>query len=178
MRPRTLTAIVLAVIVVLGVLAWIPIRGILQYRATYPGPVTFVGHADGAFGTEYYRVFMWRAPDDTSPLPPVKVFIQGTAYALSDLNDDLMQSLGGTAHKGGLKDAADVYFQYRFENGRLTWFSLDPRHPALPPSPDQGQTDRFYLQFGDGPPFLLPVSQAQLIQYAGRPQNISRDIAN
>lgn len=162
----------------LGGLAWIPLRSILQYRAAYPGPVTFIGRADGMFGTEYYRVYMWRDGADSSPLPDVAVYLKGTPYALSAMTDDLMQSLGGTAREGGLKDAAGFYFQYRFENGRLIYFALYPSRAALPQAPDEWRDDRFYIQVGDGPPFTFPVSHGQLVQYAGLPQGISRNIAN
>jgi hypothetical protein len=171
-------AIVVLVVIALGMLAWIPLRSILQFRATYPGPITFIGRADGALGTEYYRVYMWRDPSDSSPLPDVTVYLRGTPYALSALTDETVQSLGGTAGEGGLKDAADYYFQYRFENGNLTYFALYPSHAALIAAPDEWRDDRFYIQVGDGPPFLFPVSHGQLVQYAGAPQDISRNIAN
>jgi hypothetical protein len=178
MRRFAIPLIGLVVIAALGVLAWIAFRSVAQFRATYPGPVTFIGHADGAFGTEYYRAYMWRTPTDQSPLPDTAVYLKGTRYALSELTDELLQSLGGTAHEGGLKDAADFYFQYRFENGRLTYFALYPSHAALPPAPETPESDRFYIQIGDGPPFVLPVSQSQLVGYAGKPMRVSRGLAN
>jgi len=178
MRRFLKPAIVLMVILGLCAPVWLFVRGILQARATYPGGLTFIGVAEGLFGTEYYRAFMWRDPADRSPLPDVTVYIEGIPYGLSELTDELMQSLGGTAHDGGLKDSADYYFQYRFENGRLTSLSLYPSHPSLPPPPQDGRTDRFYIQVGEGPPFLLPVSQPELIRYGGRPERISRYLAN
>ncbi len=178
MRRFAIPLIGLGILAALGVLGWIAFRGIAQYRATYPGAVTFVGTADGAFGTQYYRAFMWRAPADQSPLPDVAVYLKGTRYALADLSDELMQSLGGTAHEGGLKDPADYYFQYRFENGRLTYFALYPSPGTPPPSSAPSDLDRFFLQVGDGPPFTLPVSGAQLEAYAGEPLDVSAGLAN
>ncbi len=178
MRRFAIPLIALAVLAALGVFAWIAFRGIAQYRATYPGPVTFIGHADGAFGTQYYRVFMWRDAADQSPLPDVAVYLKGTRYPLADLSDDLMQSLGGTAHEGGLKDPADYYFQYRFENGRLTYFALYPSQGTPPPNPSPSDPNRFFMQVGDGPPFTLPVSAAQLERYAGEPLDVSAGLAN
>lgn len=168
----------LAVLAALGLLGWMAFRGIAQYHATYPGPVTFVGQADSAFGTQYYRVFMWRAPTDQSPLPDVALYLKGTRYALAELSDELMQSLGGTAQEGGLKDTADYYFQYRFENGRLTYFSLYPSQDTPPPNPSPSDPDRFFIQVSDGPPFTLPVSGAQLEAYAGEPLDVSAELAN
>lgn len=178
MRHFAIPLIGLVVIAALGLLGWLAFRSIAQFHAVYPGPVTFVGHADGVFGAEYYRVFMWRDAADQSPLPDAAVYLKGTRYALPDLTDELMQSLGGTAHEGGLKDAADFYFQYRFENGRLTYFALYPSHVTLPPAPVTPDSDRFYIQIGDGPPFVLPVSQSQLVGYAGKPMRVSRGLAN
>jgi hypothetical protein len=178
MRRLAIPLIGFVVIAALGAFAWFAFRGIAQFRATYAGSVTFIGHADGVFGTQYYRVFMWRDAADQSPLPNVAVYLKGTRYVLADLSDELMQSLGGTAHEGGLKDAADFFFQYRFENGRLTYFSLYPSHTTLPPAPESPESDRFYIQIGDGPPFVLPVSQSQLVRYAGEPLHTSRGLAN
>ncbi|GMV91107.1 MAG: hypothetical protein AMXMBFR82_08850 [Candidatus Hydrogenedentota bacterium] len=178
MRRLAGPLIALVVIAALGLLARVAFRSVAQYHATYPGPVTFVGKADGAFGTQYYRAFMWRAPADQSPLPDVAIYVKGTRYALADLTDELMQSLGGTAHEGGLKDPAEFYFQYRFENGRLTYFSLFPSWNATPPSSALSDPDRFFIQVGDGPPFTLPVSAGQLKHYAGEPLDVSAGITN
>ena len=171
-------ALVLVILLVLGAGAYIPFRGMLQFRAIYPGGLTFIGHADGVLDTQYYRVYLWRSPEDASPLPDVTVHLLGEPYALAALTEELMLSLGGTPDEGGIKDAADWYLTYRFENGRLTFFALAPSRARAPATHGEGAHDRFHLQMGGGPPFLLPVPYSRLVELAGTPQRIRRNIPN
>lgn len=180
--PLIVLVLVLVAVGVLAVLAWIPVRGILSFRADYPGEVFFFGHADGAFGTKYHTIYMWRDAADPSPLPDVAVYLKGTRYALSGLSDELMQSMGGTAHQGGFIDSANCDFQYWFEDGRLIYFALypssyAPSSRASSPIVSVSMPDLIYIQIGDGPPFTLPVSEAQLKSYAGEPLNESAGLA-
>ena len=168
----------LAAPAVLGALGWVPLRSVLQFRASYPGGLTYIGQVKGALGTEYYRVYLWRTSAGRSPLPDLRVHLHGTPYALSELTEPLVRSLGGATPEGAPQDAAEYYFWYRFEEGLLTYQALYPAVSTRPPAPQEHQTDRFFLQMGDGPPFALPQSQGQLIANAGRPLGISRNIAN
>ena len=178
MKPTTKIGIALSIALVLCLGVWIPIRGFLRFDAHYPGGFAFIGQADGALGTEYIRVHMWRSPEDTAPLPDFTVHIHGEPYRLAELSPETMRALGGMPNEGGLKDAADYTLKYRFEDGRLTYFSLTPawRAPGTPaPTAREG---RFRIQAGDGPSFLLPVSHGELITLAGPPLRMTRNIAN
>ncbi|MBI2421251.1 MAG: hypothetical protein HYV27_00375 [Candidatus Hydrogenedentes bacterium] len=178
MKTLIKPTVMLLVLLALCAVAWIFIRSNLQFHAVYPGGLTFIGGAQGLLGTEYHRLHFWRAPGDLSPLPNWTVHVKGTPYPLSDMNEALMKSLGGTTPEGGLKDGEDYYFQYRFEHGRLMFMSVYPSHPAQMPTPEKGKADRFYIQSDAGPPFLLPLTHKQLLQNAGPPLRMSRRIPN
>ncbi len=181
-RASLATAIAYAIVLALITGAWFVVRGALQYRATYEGGLTFVGSADG-FGTHYVRLFIWKPPEYTDPLPNLSVYIEGTPYPLDTLTPETVQKLGGTMNEGGLWDAAGNVLQYRFENGRLTYLSIYPTGGAPPPvlTPylrTNVHTGAFQISVNGGAPFALPVSGHDLRQSSGPPIAITRNIAN
>jgi hypothetical protein len=183
----TTVAIVCAIVLALATGAWLVVRPALQYRATYAGGLTFVGSADGP-GTRYVRLFIWKPPGYTDPLPYMSIYIDGTPYPLDTLTPDVFRTLGGTMGsgtkgEGALWDAAGNLLQYRFENDRLTWLSIYPtgRAPDPAPVPNLGtniRTGTFQISVNGGDPFALPVSDQYLRQSSGPPTSITRSIAN
>jgi len=159
-----------ACLLVAGGLIYATARAVCQHRANYAGGLVFVGRPVNVVGTEYYRLFMWRAAHDQSVLPDARLHVDGTAYALADLTPAAFSNLTGrdTQNEGTLVDGAGALVQYRFENGRLTWFSFDAfsqrRGVAIPDS-----KRRFALSLGNGPGFTLPIRESALIQAAGKP---------
>jgi hypothetical protein len=175
-------AIASAIALALMTGAWFVARTALQYRATYPGDLTFVGSADG-LDTLYVRLFIWKPPGYTDNLPNMSVHIEGTPYPLDTLTADVIQTLGGSIPEGSLWDAAGNVLQYRFENDRLTYLSINPtgRAPSPAPAPNLGtniRTGTFQISVNGSEPFTLPVSGRYLRQSVGRPISISRNIAN
>jgi len=158
-------------------LAWMPVRGVLQFRASY-GPVIFVGHAEGVLGTSYHRLYMWRAPGDESALPAVRIHFDETPHALSEITEDLVQSFGGVVPTGALMDASGYYFHYDFEAGRLRYMALHLSPPPSPEAASRWQVERFQVQMPGGPPFVLPVTREQLRSHAGNPDSRSRLLPN
>lgn len=177
MSPKTKAALLFGAAALLCVAAWIPLRGLLQYRAIYPGGLTFIGQAEGPFGIRYDRVYCWRAPDDTSPLPEATIHLRGSQHRLDELTLDLLRGLGGWGEVGAVRDADGVQLDYRFEHGRLTYFSLGTAAPPRQAMPDAGN-GRFHLQVGEGTPFLLPLSHRHLKACAGAPERTTRNLAN
>jgi len=174
---RIVIALVLCAVVALPLIALV--RAICQHRATYPGGLVFIGEAQGPFGTRYHRVFLWKPPAYTEPLPSVTVYLDAKAYPLSSLTQEIVTSYGGTRMHGNLLDSRGSTMRYRFENGKLTWFSLeapDPRFASR--SQTSPHVDELAMSLGNGPPFSLPQSHAQLVQACGRALDTSWNLAN
>ena len=154
-------------------------RLICQHRALYPGDLTFIGESAGLWGSHYERVSMWKPPTYTDALPAVTVYLDDKAYALSALTPELMTSLGGTYLKGGLRDSNRNTMRYRFENGKLTWFSFDTPHPSSIHNPKiKPNVRQLRMSLGEGAPFTLPISHWRLVRHCGRPNDITWDLAN
>ena len=142
----------------------------LQHRAIYPGGLTFVGAADGLLGSRYHRVFLWRAPGYTDALPELTVYIEDQPYALTALTPELFTGLGGTQNEGGLYDSESTVLRYRFEGGKLTWFSLDAER-AVPREPGGNvKHGVFALSRGKAPGVTLPASLDRLRDAVGPPE--------
>lgn len=147
-------------------------RQVLQHRAIYPGGLIFVGAADGLFESRYHRVFLWKAPGYADPLPAVTVDLGESAYSLESLTPELFAGLGGAANEGALYDSAGALVQYRFENGRLTWFSLDSGRATPMATGGNVQAGTFALSRNGGPAVTLPVSGRALENGLGTPDDI------
>ncbi len=162
---------------------WVGARTMLQFRAYYPGSLTFVGNANGLFGARYVRFFMWKPPDYTDALPDLTLHVDGQPYAVTDLTEEAFTSLGGTVPEGGIYDTLGNVIKYRFENGRLTWISLTP--PFRPTSKERTATTGgnirpgvFHISLENGPPFPLPVTLSELRAWAGTPVSTGISFAN
>lgn len=142
---------------------------ICQHRAEYDGRVIFVGQAKHLFGSLYTRVYLWRDATDTSPLPDVTVHLGDRKFTLDQFTVAEVVSLGRSPVQGSFMDKEHTLLQYRFTGDRLTWLSLENHSPARSGSPE-GALSRVALSMGNGPPFVLPVTRKQLIQYAGKPK--------
>lgn len=143
---------------------------VCQHRVDYAGGLVFVGRPAHVFGSEYYRLFMWRADHDQSPLPDARLHVDEASYAFAELTPEKFSDLTGLGvqSEGALVDGSGALVQYRFENGRLTWFSFDSfsqRRGAAMPDAER----RLALSIGSGPVFTLPIRESTLIQAAGKP---------
>lgn len=170
-------------LLLLAAAAWVGARNFLQFRAIYPGGLTFVGEADGFYDTRYLRLFMWKPPDYKDPLPNLTLYVDSQPYPVEELTEKTVTTLGGTVPQGGIYDTAGNAFQYRFENKRLTWISLAP--PFQPttnkPTSDAGgnlHPGVFHVSVNGGPPFTLPVTLSELRAWAGPPEYTAQMIAD
>ena len=142
---------------------------ISEHRAQYPGRVTFIGHPRNIFGSRYMRV-PWRQPlPQTRPLPDVTLHVDGRPYKLSELTPELMDELSGVRMRGRLVDAEGKRFSYRFEEGRLIWFSMGSM--GSPKEPADRNAEAVSLSIGDGQPFTVPITNRELTRRAGRPKS-------
>ena len=178
---RIIAATVAVVMVVAG--GWVGVRRILQFRAYYPGDLTFIGDADGLFGARYIRLAMWKPPDYKDALPDLTLYVDGLPYPIADLTEETIASLGGTLPESGIYDTRGNVLKYRFEKGRLTWISLTPpfRPTSKEPTASAGGNIRpgvFHISVGNGPPFPLPVTLSELRAWAGRPESTGQSIPN
>ncbi|MBI4556402.1 MAG: hypothetical protein HY706_02350 [Candidatus Hydrogenedentes bacterium] len=161
-----------AVVALLALVLYGTVQAICQHRAGYAGGLIFVGHRSGFFGTVYERVYVWRARGSTEPLPNVAVFFDDAPYALSVLTPDLVTSLGGALMSGSLDDREGHILRYRFEDGKLTWFSFeiaDMRYRArITPN---AKFKRIALSLNGGEAFSFPVSHRELVKSCGKPES-------
>lgn len=182
-RSRTLARAVWAgVVAIAGIGVYYWATSFLQYRASYPGGLVFVGHrVDGA--TQYVRLFMWKPADYRDTLPAMAIHFEDKSYALSEFSPETAASLGGTLDIGALWDSEGWLFQYRFENGRLTYISMmrgiaGERSAHRPKPGGNVRSTPFAISLNNGPKFMLPVSQRELIEKAGNPDRITKQIPN
>ena len=160
----------LGVVVVLCLGGYTCAHKISEHRARYPGNVTFTGHPLKIFGSRYMRAFMRRGANDASPLPDVTVHVDGRPYKLSDLTEELVKELGSSAPNGRFRDPDYNSFSYRFEERRLTGFSVSSGGWSDTPAPD-ANVESVALSIGDGPSFTLPITHRELVRHAGRPDS-------
>ena len=113
-------------------------------------------------------MYLWRSPDDTSPLPDVAVHIDARTYRLAELTPEIIQSLNGVLMEGSLVDAQHNRLGYRFLDGRLTWFSFSAPEQSGDPSPNRN-ADAMAMSIGQGQRFVLPLSSRELVSVAGDP---------
>jgi len=159
------------VVAALGLLALAGCRQTLQHRAIYPGGLTFVGAADGLFGSRYHRVYLWRAPGSTAPLTPFAVHIEDAAYRLDHMTPEILSGLGAFRDALAFYDTTGTLLQCRFEGGQLTWFSLTAGAGAAGQGPGGNvKAGAFSLSRGGGPPVRLPASGDTLREGLGRPE--------
>ena len=164
-RNRLTRSLVIAALLWTGVYSCA--RKISEHRADYPGRLTFIGRPSGYFGSVYTRVYMWRSPADTTALPDVRLHLDNRIYSLSSLTPELAVGLGGSLPKGRLCDAQRNKMAYRFEEGRLTWFSFEAGGGTA--QPPEKHAEALSMSIGGGRPFQLPITYWQLVRYAGRP---------
>lgn len=142
---------------------------ICQHRADYKGGVTFAGESQRVFGSVYTRVAMWRDAADTTPLPDITVHLGEEKFRLDEFTPEVVQKLGSSPTTGTFADSENNLFQYRFTDGRLTWFCLD-RLRRSSTSATSGNTSSVALSFGDGKPFVMPMKHKDLVRHAGKPE--------
>jgi hypothetical protein len=166
------TSVILGLVALIAFGLYAGVNFICQHRADYPGDITFIGQPRHVFGATYWRVAMWRATNDTRPLPDVTLSIDGQPYALSAITMDTVTGLGGALMSAGLVDAEGNAFRYRFEGGRLTYFAFDAerrrRRGSKPPTTYQVQT--ITMALGDGPQFKFPITHRELVAWCGKPE--------
>lgn len=175
-----LMAIAVAALLVSG---WVGVRGALQFRAYYPGGLTFVGNAEGLTGVRYVRFFMWKAPDYADGLPDMTLVVASKSYAISELSAESIKALGGVFPQGAVLDSTGNSFEYRFENGRLTWISLTPpfRPTTMETTASTGGNvwpGEFGISISNGPVFTMPVTLDELREWAGPPASTGQHFAN
>ena len=175
---RTRYIVIVAACLIAAVVLTALARHIVQHRARYQGEVIFVGHARGVLGTEYTRVYMWRDARNANPLPEVSIVIDGESRALASLSPEFVTERGGVLWSGGWYDCEGTIWRYRFENGRLTWFSVDSEHPTR--SLDKANVDPgvFQISLDGGPLFSLPISHRDLVRLCGKPDETFTYFAN
>lgn len=170
----------LLAVAVIGVYLWT--TSFFQYRASYPGGLVFVGHRENG-AIQYVRLFMWKAADYRDALPALTIHFEDKSYALSQFSPEIAASLGGTRDHGALWDSEGWLFQYRFENGKLTYISMmrgiaGERQANRPKPGGNVRATPFAISMDNGPRFMLPVYQGELIEKAGKPERIRRQIPN
>lgn len=164
-------AITAAVVAALAIALSAGCRLALQHRAVYPGGLTFVGAADGLLGSRYHRVYLWRAPHGTDTLPAFTLHVEARAMPLASLTPELLGGAPGSPGEGALYDSRGALLKYRFENGRLTWLSIDAGVlPAGQPPGGNVMRGEFGLSRGAGSAVTLPVSLSALRRALGAPE--------
>lgn len=159
-----------AVLAALAIALTAGCRLALQHRAVYPGGLTFVGAADGLFGSRYHRVYLWRAPHGTDTLPAFTLHVEERVMPLASLTPELLGGAHGSPGEGALYDGRGALLKYRFENGRLTWLSIDAgAMPAGQPPGGNVMRGEFGLSKGAGSAVALPVSLSALRAALGTP---------
>jgi len=160
-----------ATFVVIGAFIYIGAHAVCQHRSDFNGGLVFIGKPVNVFGTEYYRLYMWRAANDSTALPDASVYIDGVAHPFDSLTPQLFASIMRTAvqNEGSAVDATGAWLQYRFENAQLTWFSLDAPSPGANANGPVSDV-HFAIGLGKGSAFALPIGHDPLVAAAGEPQ--------
>ncbi|HUW62527.1 MAG TPA: hypothetical protein VMZ06_16090 [Candidatus Bathyarchaeia archaeon] len=158
----------LVVIVLLCVGVYTCAHKTSEHRAEYPGRMTFAGRPRNIFGSTYTRAF-WRLASSKGTLPDVTLHVDGRPYKLFALTPEFMDELSGGRMKGRLVDAEGKRFSYRFEQGRLVWFSLGSM--GEPQEPPDRNAETVSLSIGDGLPFTVPITDRELTRRTGRPKS-------